>query len=163
MSLPSPTIIFGLYVSADEARSAIEELQRAGFNPDQFELTEPGDLADESSDPKDRGSGLLSALARFRHYPESEDESLFDRLSDLGATEAEALHYEEQVRAGKALVSVVSMHRGADAASILARHGSAVTVAAGAESATQRTDPVMVREGVSVAAGRMAETPEIPA
>ena len=155
MPLPNPAVVFAVVPNDELVRSAADELLAAGFSEDQFEVTGPDDLADLEAAQGDGGSGLLSAIARFRPASRPGGGALSERLLDLGATEAEAHYYDEQVRGGQTLITVIGMRRGAEAACILGRHGSVLAMALveGPPATVPGGDAPGVHEDVQAATG----------
>ena len=111
MATTQRSLVVGVFTDRGEADTAIEELQQAGFNSDLLTLSHrPGGLA----------GGLKNLFSKLR----GQEESIVDELKRLGVPEEEAQYYQNELDAGRIVVTVQADGRQEEARSILESNGA---------------------------------------
>ena len=103
--------LIGVFTDRGQADAAIDQLQEAGFSSEQLSLSHrQGDLA-----------GRVKHL--FSKLPGQEG-SIVDELKRLGVPEDEARYYQNELDAGRIIVTVQADGRQEDARVILESNGA---------------------------------------
>lgn len=103
--------LIGVFTDRGQADAAIDQLQEAGFSSEQLSLSHrQGVLA-----------GRLKHL--FSKHPGQEG-SIVDELKRLGVPEDEARYYQNELDAGRIIVTVQADGRQEDARAILESNGA---------------------------------------
>jgi len=111
MATTQRSLVVGVFTDRGQADVAIEELQQAGFNSDLLTLShQPGALA----------GGLKNLFSKLR----GQEESIVDELKRLGVPEEEAQYYQNELDAGRIVVTVQADGRQEEVRSILERNGA---------------------------------------
>lgn len=111
MTTTQRSLIIGVFTDRGAADAAIDQLQQAGFSSEQLSLSRrEGDLA-----------GRVRHL--FSKLPGQEG-SIVDELKRLGVPEDEARYYQNELDAGRVIVTVQADGRQEDARGILESYGA---------------------------------------
>ena len=111
MATTQRSLLIGVFTERGQADVAIEELQQAGFSTDLLSLSQRrGVLA----------GGIKNLFSKLR----GQEESIVDELKRLGLTEEEAQYYQNELDAGRIIVTVQADGRQEEARSILESNGA---------------------------------------
>ena len=111
MTTTQRSLVIGVFTDRGQADAAIDQLQEAGFSSEQLSLSHrQGVLA-----------GRLKHL--FSKLPGQEG-SIVDELKGLGVPEDEVQYYQNELDAGRIIVTVQADGRQEDARAILESNGA---------------------------------------
>jgi hypothetical protein len=111
MATTQRSLVVGVFTDRGAADTAIEQLQQAGFHSDLLTLSHrPGGLA----------GGLKNLFSKLR----GQEGSIVDELKRLGLPEEEAQYYQNELDAGRFVVTVQADGRQEEARSILGGNGA---------------------------------------
>ena len=96
MAKEKRSFVVGVFEESTQAQQAMEELRQAGFRDDQIRFSKPGVATD----------------------------SLSNDLLDMGVPRGEIRFYEQELAAGRAIVTVIAASRHQDVLDMLARSGA---------------------------------------
>jgi len=109
MATTQRSLVVGVFTDRGEADTAIEQLQQAGFNSDLLTLSHRRGVG-----------GLKNLFSKLR----GQEESIVDELKRLGVPEEEAQYYQNELDAGRIVVTVQADGRQEEARSILESNGA---------------------------------------
>ena len=109
MTTTQRSLVVGVFTDSGEADTAIEELQQAGFNSDLLTLSHRRGVG-----------GLKNLFSKLR----GQEESIVDELKRLGLPEEEAQYYQNELDAGRIIVTVQADGRQEEARTILESNGA---------------------------------------
>lgn len=111
MTTNQRSLIVGIFTDRVQADLAIEQLQQAGFTSDLLSLSQQ------------QGSGAGGVRNLFSELP-GQQGSIVDELKRLGVPEEEARDYQNELDAGRIILTVQADGRQQDARVILESNGA---------------------------------------
>lgn len=127
MAMNTRQTIVGVFDEPAMADHAVEELQNAGFSANQIHYSRHSGSGMDSNS----GEGFFAGLKRFftgedmsNNIPSTNADNSVDDFSSMGYSNDEAEWYNNQYNAGRAVVSVRTGDRAADAEQILRTNGA---------------------------------------
>jgi hypothetical protein len=115
MATTQRSLIIGVFTDRGQADDAIEQLQQAGFNIDLLSL---------SQRQEGQEGGLIGGLKDLFSKLQAQEKSIVDELKRLGVPEEEAHHYQNELDAGRIIMTVQADGRQEDARAILEMNGA---------------------------------------
>jgi hypothetical protein len=111
MTTTQSSPVMGVFTDRGAADAAIDQLQEAGFSSEQLSLS--------------HRQGALSGKVKhlFSKLPGQEG-SIVDELQRMGVPEDEALYYQNELNAGRVIVTVQADGRQEDAREVLESNGA---------------------------------------
>jgi hypothetical protein len=111
MTTDQRSLIIGVLTDSVQADLTIDQLQQAGFNSDLLSLSQQ------------QGTEARGVRNLFSKHPEQQG-SIVDELERLGVPEEEARYYQNELDAGRMIVTVQADGRQQDARVILESNGA---------------------------------------
>jgi hypothetical protein len=120
MAINAQRTVVGVFDERAEAENAIEDLQNAGFSSDQIYYSG----SDENHSEKHDTDFWQGITRLFTHSKATPHDALAQHLRDLGFSDDEIDHYEDQHRIGHFIVAVKAPGREEDVLAILRANGA---------------------------------------
>ena len=120
MAMNAQRTIVGVFDERAGAEDAIEDLQNAGFSPDQIYYS-----GAEEGRREERNTAFWQGITRFfTHEKTALDDPLARQLKDLGLSDDEIRHYDDEYHNGRTLIAVNAPGREGEALGILRTNGA---------------------------------------
>ena len=120
MAMNAQRTIVGVFDERAAAEDAIEDLQNAGFSSDQIYYS-----GSDEDHREDRDTGFWQGITRFfTHAKDTPHDPFAQQLRDLGLSDDEIRHYDDEYHSGRTLVAVKASGREEEALAILRTNGA---------------------------------------
>jgi hypothetical protein len=112
--------VVGVFDERSGAEDAIEDLQNAGFSSDQIYYS-----GSEEGHREGRNTAFWHGITRFFTHEKTDlDDPLARQLKDLGLSDDEIRHYDDEYHNGRTLIAVKAPGREEEARAILRTNGA---------------------------------------
>ena len=120
MATNAQRTVVGVFDERAGAENAIEDLQNAGFSSDQVYYS-----GYDEGDREDRTTAFWQGITRFFTHKKTDlDDPLARQLKDLGLSDDEIRHYDDEYHNGRTLIAVNAPGREEEARAILRINGA---------------------------------------
>jgi hypothetical protein len=120
MAIKAQGTVIGVFDDRGLADTAIDKLQSAGFSSDQVYYSGP-----EEGHAEDHLTDFWQGIKRFFHHGKrTPQDPVAKELQELGLTDDEIDHYENEYHIGRIIVAVKAPGREEEASAILRENGA---------------------------------------